>query len=144
MSKAVTLDFTAPGRCDLEGGYLMKTLARYNLDPNPNPNPDANTNLLTTPPHHHTTAPPPLTQVMAVKVVENVGDAAQHINDHSSHHTDCIVAADAAAVDYFMRHIDSAGVYANASTRFADGQRYGFGAEVGGLVTVTQCLVLSA
>ena len=69
--------------------------------------------------------------VMAVKVVENLGDAANHINEHSSHHTDCIVAADAAAVEYFMRHIDSAGVYANASTRFADGQRYGFGAEVG-------------
>lgn len=68
---------------------------------------------------------------LAVKVVENVGDAAAHINAHGSHHTDCIVATDAAAIEYFMRHVDSAGVYANASTRFADGARYGFGAEVG-------------
>ena len=70
-------------------------------------------------------------KILAVKVVENVGDAAAHINAHGSHHTDCIVATDDAAVEYFMRHVDSAGVYANASTRFADGARYGFGAEVG-------------
>lgn len=68
---------------------------------------------------------------LAVAVVENVGDAARHINAHGSHHTDCIVATDDKAIEYFMRHVDSAGVYANASTRFADGSRYGFGAEVG-------------
>jgi len=68
---------------------------------------------------------------MAVKCVESVSEAVTHINAHSSHHTDAIVSASKEAIQHFTSNVDSAGVYANASTRFADGQRYGFGAEVG-------------
>lgn len=57
--------------------------------------------------------------------------AIAHINSHSSHHTDAIVTASSDAAEQFMAAVDSAGVYWNASTRFADGMRYGFGTEVG-------------
>ncbi|EHY58511.1 glutamate-5-semialdehyde dehydrogenase [Exophiala dermatitidis] len=57
--------------------------------------------------------------------------AIAHINTHGSKHTDCIVTASEAAAEKFMSAVDSAGVYWNASTRFADGMRYGFGTEVG-------------
>jgi glutamate-5-semialdehyde dehydrogenase len=57
--------------------------------------------------------------------------AITHINTHSSHHTDAIVTASAPAAEKFLSAVDSAGVYWNASTRFADGMRYGFGTEVG-------------
>ena len=57
--------------------------------------------------------------------------AIAHINAHSSKHTDSIVTASSAAAETFMAGVDSAGVYWNASTRFADGMRYGFGTEVG-------------
>lgn len=57
--------------------------------------------------------------------------AISHINAHSSGHTDCIVTQSKEAAEYFMSAVDSAGVYWNASTRFADGMRYGFGTEVG-------------
>lgn len=57
--------------------------------------------------------------------------AITHINTHSSHHTDCIITSSPAAAETFMSAVDSAGVYWNASTRFADGMRYGFGTEVG-------------
>ena len=57
--------------------------------------------------------------------------AIAHINTHSSHHTDVILTSSSAAAEQFMSAIDSAGVYWNASTRFADGMRYGFGTEVG-------------
>lgn len=68
---------------------------------------------------------------LAVKAVSSVSAAIQHINEHSSHHTDAIVTENDANARAFCRGIDSAGVYVNASTRFADGFRYGFGTEVG-------------
>ncbi|GAA5879659.1 hypothetical protein JCM16303_004121 [Sporobolomyces ruberrimus] len=69
--------------------------------------------------------------ILAVKSVPSLSAAIQHINNHSSHHTDSIVTEDDANAKAFCRGIDSAGVYVNASTRFADGFRYGFGTEVG-------------
>ena len=68
---------------------------------------------------------------LSIKVVADTASAAEHINRFGSHHTDAIITEDDAAAAYFMRMVDSAGVYRNASTRFADGFRYGFGAEVG-------------
>jgi len=69
--------------------------------------------------------------IMSSKVVADVREAGAHINRWGSHHTDCIVTTNQQTADYFMRMVDSAGVYHNCSTRFADGFRYGFGAEVG-------------
>lgn len=68
---------------------------------------------------------------LAVKVVESLEEAISHINTYGSGHTDCILTRDAANAEKFMNEVDSAGVYHNVSTRFADGFRYGFGAEVG-------------
>jgi len=69
--------------------------------------------------------------VLSVKTVQNIDEAVSHINRFGSHHTDCIITEDPAAAEKFMLIVDSAGVYLNCSTRFADGYRYGFGAEVG-------------
>ena len=69
--------------------------------------------------------------VMSVKLVDGVQEAVDHINRFGSHHTDAIVTENAQTADCFMQMVDSAGVYQNCSTRFADGFRYGFGAEVG-------------
>lgn len=69
--------------------------------------------------------------IISAKTVENIDEAIWHINKYGSHHTDCIITEDNKAAEYFMRMVDSAGVYQNCSTRFADGFRYGFGAEVG-------------
>jgi glutamate-5-semialdehyde dehydrogenase len=69
--------------------------------------------------------------VLAIKVVENRDQAIAFINAHGSHHTDTIVTGDAAAADDFLARVDSATVLWNASTRFADGFRFGMGAEVG-------------
>ncbi|GEQ71214.1 hypothetical protein JCM33374_g4895 [Metschnikowia sp. JCM 33374] len=68
---------------------------------------------------------------ISVKPVADVAAAISHINEHSSKHTDCVVTEDAATADVFLKGVDSAGVYWNCSTRFADGFRYGFGTEVG-------------
>ncbi|MCR4717827.1 MAG: glutamate-5-semialdehyde dehydrogenase [Lachnospiraceae bacterium] len=69
--------------------------------------------------------------VMSVKLVDGVEEAVDHINRFGSHHTDAIISENDKTAAYFMQMVDSAGVYQNASTRFADGFRYGFGAEVG-------------
>lgn len=72
-----------------------------------------------------------LALILSIKLVDDVDEAIDHINRHGSHHTDAIITEDAATAEKFMQLVDSAGVYQNASTRFADGFRYGFGAEVG-------------
>lgn len=69
--------------------------------------------------------------ILAVKVVEDIGEAILHINRHGSGHTDAIMASDMEAVTRFVSLVDSSSVMHNASTRFADGFRYGKGAEVG-------------
>jgi glutamate-5-semialdehyde dehydrogenase len=68
---------------------------------------------------------------VSAKLVEDVDEAIGHINRFGSHHTDSILTEDDDIADRFMQLVDSAGVYQNCSTRFADGFRYGFGAEVG-------------
>ncbi len=72
-----------------------------------------------------------LDYTLSVKIVDNIDEAIAHINRYGSHHTDCIITEDPEASEKFMLFVDSAGVYCNCSTRFADGYRYGFGAEVG-------------
>lgn len=69
--------------------------------------------------------------ILSIKVVDSLADAIDHINHYGSHHTDAIVTEEAAAAEQFLAQVNSAGVYHNCSTRFADGFRYGFGAEVG-------------
>ncbi|KAJ2823367.1 glutamate-5-semialdehyde dehydrogenase [Coemansia furcata] len=68
---------------------------------------------------------------IAIRVVDSLDEAIDHINAHGSKHTDAIVTEERRNAEWFMRRVDAAGVYWNASTRFADGFRYGFGAEIG-------------
>jgi glutamate-5-semialdehyde dehydrogenase len=69
--------------------------------------------------------------ILSIKVVNSLDEAISHINAYGSRHTDAIITEDPEAFDRFFAEVDSAGVFLNASTRFADGYRYGFGAEVG-------------
>jgi glutamate-5-semialdehyde dehydrogenase len=68
---------------------------------------------------------------VSVSIVASLDAAIDHIHTHGSLHTESILTEDAAAAERFVREVDAAGVYHNVSTRFADGFRYGFGAEVG-------------
>ena len=70
-------------------------------------------------------------KTLACKTVKDLDEAINHINTYGSGHTDCIITNNNANAQKFMQKVDSAGVYQNVSTRFADGFRYGFGAEVG-------------
>ena len=69
--------------------------------------------------------------ILSIKVVDSVEEAIVHINTYGSRHTDAIVTKDYSTANIFLNQVNSAGVYHNCSTRFSDGFRYGFGAEVG-------------
>ena len=69
--------------------------------------------------------------ILAVKTVDSIADAIAHINGHGSHHSDCIVTDDSATAERFLAEVDSATVFWNVSTRFSDGEEFGFGAEIG-------------
>ena len=69
--------------------------------------------------------------ILSVKIVSDLEEAIEHINRYGSRHTDAIVTEDREAANIFMNEVDSASVFQNASTRFSDGFRYGFGAELG-------------
>lgn len=72
-----------------------------------------------------------LDKIVAVRVVDSLDQAAQHINHYGSKHTDAIITNDLAAADRFVKTIDTANTFVNCSTRFSDGGQYGLGAEIG-------------
>ena len=72
-----------------------------------------------------------LDYILAVAVVSHVRQAAEHIRMHSTGHSEAIITADPEAAEYFTRHVDSAAVYVNCSTRFTDGGEFGLGCEMG-------------
>lgn len=69
--------------------------------------------------------------ILSIKIVDSPAEAIQHINTYGSRHTDAIITEDLVTAETFMNEVDAANVFHNCSTRFADGFRYGFGAEVG-------------
>jgi glutamate-5-semialdehyde dehydrogenase len=69
--------------------------------------------------------------VLAVKIVDSSESAIAHINTYGSRHTEAIITENASLAQTFLNQVDAAGVFHNCSTRFSDGFRYGFGAEVG-------------
>ena len=72
-----------------------------------------------------------LDYILAVGVVGSVEEAVAHVQKHSTHHSDAIITEDRAAADFFVKTVDSAAVYVNASTRFTDGGEFGLGCEMG-------------
>lgn len=72
-----------------------------------------------------------LDYILSIKIVSSLEEAIAHINHYGSHHSDCIVTSDESAAQKFLTHIDSACVFHNVSTRLADGEEFGFGAEIG-------------
>lgn len=72
-----------------------------------------------------------LDYIISVKIVENIDEAIKHINKHSTGHSEAIVTKDYANSQKFLQRVNSAAVYVNASTRFTDGEEFGFGAEIG-------------
>jgi glutamate-5-semialdehyde dehydrogenase len=72
-----------------------------------------------------------LSLIVAIKVVNSLDEAIDHINEYGSHHTDAIISDSKPAIEQFVTSVDSASILINASTRFADGGEYGLGAEIG-------------
>ena len=72
-----------------------------------------------------------LDYIMAVKIVDSVERAVEHISEHSTSHSECIITDDQKSADIFTSNVDSSAVYVNASTRFTDGGEFGFGCEIG-------------
>lgn len=69
--------------------------------------------------------------ILAVRVVDNVAEAVDHINKHNTKHSESIITKNLNSAEYFKTNVDAAAVYVNASTRFTDGEEFGFGAEIG-------------
>jgi len=69
--------------------------------------------------------------ILSIKIVDTMDEAIQHIELYGSHHSDAVVTSDPVRADVFVRGVDSAAVYVNASTRFTDGSQFGMGAEIG-------------
>ncbi len=72
-----------------------------------------------------------LDYILAVKVVDDIAEAIEHINHYSTGHSECIVTQSLLSAEEFQKRVDAAAVYVNASTRFTDGEEFGFGAEIG-------------
>ena len=69
--------------------------------------------------------------ILSCKIIKDVAEAVDHINKYGTHHSDCIITEDEENAKFFQAGVDSAAVYVNASTRFTDGEQFGFGAEIG-------------